>query len=101
VYSVRANPEGMVSAPFRWDELDAVELGDFTLASMPARWAEVGDLEAGIDDEAFSLKSLLALSQRDEDDGLGDAPWPPNFPKMAGEPDRVQPSRKRKPPASD
>jgi DNA ligase D-like protein (predicted polymerase) len=86
VYSVRANPEGMVSAPFRWDELDAVELGD---------------LEAGIDDEAFSLKSLLALSQRDEDDGLGDAPWPPNFPKMAGEPDRVQPSRKRKPPASD
>jgi hypothetical protein len=89
----------MVSAPFRWDELDAVELGDFTLASMPARWAEVGDLEAGIDDEAFSLKSLLALSQRDEDAGLGDAPWPPNFPKMAGEPDRVQPSRKRKPPA--
>jgi DNA ligase D-like protein (predicted polymerase) len=95
VYSVRANPEGMVSAPFRWDELDAVELADFTLASMPARWAEVGDLEAGIDDEAHSLKGLLDLAARDEAEGLGDAPWPPSFPKAEGEPPRVQPSRKR------
>lgn len=98
VYSVRANPEGMVSAPFRWDELAAVELADFTLASMPARWAEVGDLEAGIDDHAHSLQGLLDLAARDEAEGLGDAPWPPSFPKMEGEPDRVQPSRRRERP---
>jgi len=95
VYSVRNNPEGRVSAPFRWDELDAVELGDFTLASMPARWAEVGDLEAPMDERAFSLEPLLDLAVRDEAGGLGDAPWPPNFPKQAGEPPRVQPSRAR------
>jgi DNA ligase D-like protein (predicted polymerase) len=95
VYSVRANPEGMVSAPFRWDELEGVELGDFTIASMPARWAEVGDLEAAIDEEAHSLQGLLDLSASDEEQGLGDAPWPPSFPKMEGEPRRVQPSRRR------
>ena len=95
VYSVRANPEGMVSAPFRWDELDAVELADFTLASMPARWADVGDREAGIDDEAHSLQGLLDLAARDDAEGLGDAPWPPSFPKADGEPRRVQPSRKK------
>ncbi len=95
VYSVRSNPEARVSAPFRWDELDAVELGDFTLASMPARWADVGDLEAPMDDQAFSLRPLLELAARDEAGGLGDAPWPPNFPKQAGEPPRVQPSRAR------
>jgi len=95
VFSVRANPEGMVSAPFRWDELDAVELADFTLASMPARWADVGDLEAGIDDEAHSLQGLLDLAARDDAEGLGDAPWPPSFPKAEGEPRRVQPSRKK------
>jgi DNA ligase D-like protein (predicted polymerase) len=95
VYSVRANPEGMVSAPFRWDELESVELADFTLETMPARWADVGDLEAAIDDVAYSLKSLLDLSARDEAEGLGDAPWPPSFPKMEGEPRRVQPSRRR------
>ena len=96
-YSVRANPEAMVSAPFRWDELDAVELGDFTLATMPARWADVGDLEAPMDDQAFSLRPLLDLAARDEAEGLGDAPWPPNFPKAEGEPARVQPSRARRP----
>jgi bifunctional non-homologous end joining protein LigD len=95
VYSVRANPEGMVSAPFRWDELESVELADFTLETMPARWADVGDLEAAIDDVAYSLKRLLDLSARDEAEGLGDAPWPPSFPKMEGEPRRVQPSRRR------
>jgi DNA ligase D-like protein (predicted polymerase) len=94
-YSVRSNPEGMVSAPFRWDELAGIELGDFTLATMPARWAAVGDLEAAMDDRAFALDGLLELSARDEEAGLGDAPWPPNFPKMEGEPRRVQPSRKR------
>jgi DNA ligase D-like protein (predicted polymerase) len=95
VYSVRNNPEARVSAPFGWDELHAVELGDFTIASMPARWAAVGDLEAPMDDQAFSLRPLLDLAARDEAGGLGDAPWPPNFPKQEGEPPRVQPSRAR------
>lgn len=94
-YSVRNNPEARVSAPFRWDELDDVELGDFTIATMAARWAEVGDLEAPMDDQAFSLQPLLDLAARDEADGLGDAPWPPNFPKAEGEPARVQPSKAR------
>ncbi|MCD9625423.1 DNA polymerase domain-containing protein [Rhabdothermincola salaria] len=97
VYSVRANPEARVSAPFRWEELDAVELADFTLATVPARWADVGDLEKPMDDQAFSLQPLLDLAARDEAEGLGDAPWPPNFPKAAGEPARVQPSRARHP----
>jgi DNA ligase D-like protein (predicted polymerase) len=96
VYSVRANPQAMVSAPFRWDELDTIELGAFTLATMPARWAEVGDLEAPMDAQSFSLQPLLDLAARDEEEGLGDAPWPPNFPKAAGEPARVQPSRARR-----
>jgi DNA ligase D-like protein (predicted polymerase) len=96
-YSVRANPEGMVSAPFRWDELDAVEPRDLTIATMPARLAAVGDLEAGIDDAVGSLDGLLALADEDEAAGLGDAPWPPNFPKAEGEPPRVQPSRARRP----
>jgi DNA ligase D len=95
VYSVRANPQAMVSAPFRWDELDDVELGDFTMATVPARYRDVGDLEAAIDDTSCSLDSLLELAARDEAEGLGDAPWPPNFPKMKGEPKRVQPSKAR------
>jgi DNA ligase D-like protein (predicted polymerase) len=95
-YSVRNNPEGKVSAPFRWDELDDIELDDLTIATMPARWAAVGDLEAGMDETAASLEPLLELVARDEERGLGDAPWPPNFPKQEGEPRRVQPSRARK-----
>lgn len=94
-YSVRANPEAMVSCPFRWDELDDIELEDFTMATVPARYREVGDLEAGIDDDAFSLRGLLDLAAHDEAEGLGDAPWPPSFPKAPGEPRRVQPSRAR------
>lgn len=94
-YSVRANPEALVSCPFRWDELADIELADFSLATVPARYQALGDLEATIDDQAHSLTSLLELSARDEDAGLGDAPWPPNFPKVEGEPRRVQPSRAR------
>jgi hypothetical protein len=95
VYSVRPVPDARVSAPVTWDEVPDVEHGDLTLATVPARYAELGDLGAGIDDAAFPLEPLLELSQRDEAEGLGDAPWPPNFPKMAGEPKRVQPSKAR------
>lgn len=94
-YSVRPTPDARVSAPLTWDEIDACELGDFTLATMPARFAELGDRHAGIDQHAGSLASLLELSERHERDGLGDAPWPPHFQKQPGEPERVQPSRRR------
>jgi DNA ligase D len=96
VYSVRANPEGRVSCPLEWDEVADVDPADLTLATVPARYAERGDLGAGIDDAVCSLDELLALADRDEAEGLGDEPWPPHFPKQAGEPRRVQPSRARK-----
>jgi DNA ligase D-like protein (predicted polymerase) len=94
-YSVRANAEGRVSCPVTWDEVPDVEMGDLTLATVPARYARLGDLHAPIDDVAYSLEPLLELSRRDEAEGVGDAAWPPNFPKMEGEPKRVQPSRAR------
>jgi DNA ligase D-like protein (predicted polymerase) len=96
-YSVRANPEARVSCPLTWDEVPDADPGDLTLATVPARYAERGDVGAGIDDEAFGLEGLLALAGRDEAEGLGDAPWPPNFAKQRGEPPRVAPSRARKP----
>jgi DNA ligase D len=93
-YSVRGLPHGPVSAPVTWAELPDVETDDFTIATMPARFAELGDVHAGIDDAVWSIEPLLDWADRDERDrGLGDAPYPPNFPKMAGEPPRVQPSR--------
>jgi len=95
-YSVRANPEGRVSCPIEWDEVADVAPEELTLATVPARYAERGDPGAAIDDLAFSLEPLLELARRDEAEGLGDAPWPPNFPKQASEPRRVQPSRARK-----
>ncbi|HEU0199657.1 MAG TPA: peptide chain release factor N(5)-glutamine methyltransferase [Burkholderiaceae bacterium] len=76
-YSVRPNAQARVSAPLAWDELDAAEPGDFTLATMPARFARVGDRHEGIDAHAASLEALLELSARQARDGLGDAPWPP------------------------
>ncbi len=95
-YSVRAKPWAPVSAPLRWEELPDVESEDLTIATMPARYADLGDLHAGIDDTAYSLEPLVAMADRDERDrGLGDAPYPPQFPKMEGEPKRVQPSRDR------
>jgi DNA ligase D len=93
-YSVRANPEGRVSCPLRWDEVRDVDPADLTIATVPARYAAVGDPAATIDDVAHSLEPLLELARRDEAAGLGDAPWPPHFPKQAGEPRRVQPSRR-------
>jgi DNA ligase D-like protein (predicted polymerase) len=98
-YSPRARAEGTVSAPLRWDEVPDAETADFTLVTMRRRWHEIGDPHAGIDDAVGSLQPLLELAERHErDHGLGDAPYPPQFPKMPGEPLRVQPSRaKRRP----
>jgi DNA ligase D len=94
-YSVRARPDGTVSAPVTWDELPDCETEDFTIATMPARFAELGDVHEGIDEAVCDLRKLLEWVERDEHEGLGEAPYPPNFPKMPGEPKRVQPSRAR------
>lgn len=91
-YSIRPKPGAPVSAPVHWDELLAIGPEDFTVATMPARFAEHGDLHAAIDDVAHSLQPLLDLYERDEQ---GDMPYPPDYPKMPGEPKRVQPSRDR------
>jgi bifunctional non-homologous end joining protein LigD len=95
-YSVRPVPDAWVSAPVTWDELPACELGDFTLVTVPARFARTGDPAAGMDTAIGSLDGLLELSARQEREGLGDAPWPPHYAKAPGEPDRVAPSRARK-----
>ena len=95
-YSVRPRPDARVSAPLRWSEIDECDPADFTIATMPARFAEIGDRHAGIDRQAGSLAALLELAARDERDGLGDAPWPPQYRKQPGEGTRVQPSRARK-----
>jgi bifunctional non-homologous end joining protein LigD len=94
-YSVRAVPDAKVSCPLRWDEVADVEPEDLRLDTVPARLREVGDVSATIDDVHHSLDALLDLARRDEEEGLGDAPWPPHFAKQAGEPKRVQPSRAR------
>src|SRR6187399_2643480 len=94
-YSVRPRPDARVSTPFRWDELEALDPGDFTMATVPARLAATGDPHAAMDDHADSLDALLELSARHEREGLGDAPWPPQYKKQPGEPPRVQPSRAR------
>jgi DNA ligase D len=95
-YSVRARPDATVSAPFRWDELKSLETEDFTMATMPARFAELGDVQVGIDDAVCDLRKLFEWVEREEAEGAGEAPYPPNFPKMPGEPKRVQPSRAKK-----
>jgi len=95
-YSVRPLPDARVSAPLAWSEVADCEPEDFTLATVPARVARLGDPGAGIDAAVGSLEALLELSARDEASGLGDAPWPPNYRKQAGEPPRVQPSRQRR-----
>jgi DNA ligase D len=94
-YSIRPKPGAPVSAPITWDELQEIQPEDFTVASMPARFAEVGDRHAAIDDKAHSLEPLLEMYDRDELEGEGDMPYPPDYPKMPGEPKRVQPSRDR------
>jgi bifunctional non-homologous end joining protein LigD len=94
-YSVRPTPDGRVSAPLTWEDVPSCELGDFTLRTMPARYARLGDLAAGMDAAAASLEPLLELAARHEAEGLGDAPWPPHYRKGRGEPPRVQPSKRR------
>src|SRR5215210_1756319 len=95
-YSVRARRDATVSAPVTWDELPDVETEDFTIPTMRERFAKLGDVQAGIDDAVCDLRKLLEWVERDEKEGLGEAPYPPNFPKMPGEPARVQPSRAKK-----
>ncbi len=94
-YSVRPRPDARVSAPLTWDEVDTCEPADFTLATMPGRFATLGDRHEGIDRRPCSLEKLLGLSAQHERDGVGDAPWPPHYKKHTGEPPRVQPSRRR------
>jgi bifunctional non-homologous end joining protein LigD len=91
-YSVRPTESATVSAPLRWDEVAAAEPDDFTLGTMPARFRKLGDAHRGIDERAGSLEPLLELFGKQ---GLGDAPWPPHYKKQAGEPARVQPSKRR------
>jgi bifunctional non-homologous end joining protein LigD len=92
-YSVRPTPDARVSAPLTWDEVDRCDPADFTLASMPARFKELGDAHAGIDEHSGSLAGLLELF---EAHGLGDAPWPPHYKKQATEPPRVRPSKRKR-----
>jgi DNA ligase D len=96
-WSVRGRVGGQVSTPFAWDELDRVDPDACTLATVPGRVAAGGDPWACLYDEPRSLEPLLDLVRADERSGLGDAPWPPVYPKMPGEPPRVAPSRARKP----
>jgi bifunctional non-homologous end joining protein LigD len=97
VYSVRPTPDARVSAPFSWAELPDILLEQFTVKSMPKRWDEVGDIEATLESQFFSLGPLLELAAQDERRGLTDAPWPPHYAKQAGEEKRVAPSRAKKP----
>jgi bifunctional non-homologous end joining protein LigD len=92
-WSVRPTPDARVSMPLEWDEVADCDPAAFTLVTAPARFAERGDASAGIDEAAGSLDKLLALSAAHEKEGLGDAPWPPNYKKQDGEPPRVAPSR--------
>jgi len=94
-YSIRPKPGAPVSAPLEWDELPKVAPEQFTVATMPARFAEVGDRHAQIDEVAHSLEPLLEMYHREAAEGRGDMPYPPDYPKMPGEPKRVQPSRDR------
>jgi bifunctional non-homologous end joining protein LigD len=96
-YSIRPLPDARVSAPLAWDEVESCNPEDFTVLTMPPRFAEIGDPHAGMDSHAGSLDALLELADRDEAAGLGDAPWPPHFKKMEGEGARVAPSRAKKP----
>ncbi|MDX6540347.1 MAG: hypothetical protein QOI71_1957, partial [Gaiellales bacterium] len=95
-YSVRPTPDARVSCPLTRDEVPAVEPAQLRLDTVPERVRTLGDPAADIDAHAASLEQLLELADRDEAEGLGDAPWPPHFKKQPGEAPRVQPSRRKK-----
>src|SRR5579862_5230393 len=92
-YSVRPLPDARVSAPLDWDEVGSCDPAEFTVFTMPGRFAAVGNRHAAMDQAAGSLDALLDMAARDEAEGLGDAPWPPHFRKMEGEAPRVAPSK--------
>ena len=94
-YSVRPTADARVSAPLSWDEVDSADPEDFTLGTMPERFAKIGDRHADMDTKPGSLDALLEMSARQEREGQGDAPWPPHYRKQPGEPPRVQPSKSR------
>jgi len=94
-YSIRPLPDARVSTPLRWDEVAGCDPAAFTIGTVPARFAEMGDPWAGLDEAAGSLEGLLGLAERDEAAGLPDAPWPPHFVRQDGEEPRVQPSKRR------
>jgi bifunctional non-homologous end joining protein LigD len=96
-YSVRPLPDARVSTPLEWREVAECDPADFTVLTVPKRFAKIGDPHAEMDAHAGSLEGLLELADKDEAAGLGDAPWPPHFRKMKGEPTRVSPSRARSP----
>jgi bifunctional non-homologous end joining protein LigD len=100
-YSVRPTDDARVSAPLAWDEVDACDPRDFTLATMPARYERFGDRHAAIDEHPGSLVGLLELVERHARDGLKDAPWPPQYRKAAEEPKRAPPSKRRVSPSSE
>jgi len=99
-YSVRPLPDARVSAPLTWDEVADCDPAAFTVQTMPARFAAIGDPNAGMDGAVGSLDRLLELAARDDASGLPDAPWPPHYQKMDGEAPRVAPSRAKKPGAA-
>src|SRR2546428_35008 len=95
-YSVRPLADARVSTPLRWDEVPTCEAAAFPLATVPRRFAEMGDPSKGIDEAIGSLEALLELSKQHEAAGFGDAPWPPHFAKQTGKPARVQLSRRKR-----
>jgi bifunctional non-homologous end joining protein LigD len=94
-YSIRPVPDARVSAPLTWDEVPTCDPASYTMFTMPARFASLGDPWAGMDEAAGSLEALLELAAQDEAAGLPDAPWPPHYEKQTGEAPRVQPSKRR------
>jgi len=95
-FSIRPRPDARVSTPLTWEEIDACNPADFTIKTMPSWFKKNGDRHAEIDRHPGSLEALLELSAKQEKEGLGDAPWPPQYKKMPDEPTRVQPSRARR-----
>jgi DNA ligase D len=95
-YSLRANARATVSTPVTWSELTQVEPDDFDLRTVPRRLAGGGDPHAGMDDHPWDITPLLEWADRDDRAGSGDLPYPPDHPKMPGEPKRVQPSREKR-----